>query len=241
MSRSPGRPRIDSEPIAPTADLLAVALETFGELGYEGTSVRDLCRRLGVSHNLIHQRFGSKDQLWYAAVDHGFGTLTLELAKATTDAADDDLERLRAILVRFIEVAAASPALLRVMNHEAGRPSERLDYIFDTYVGPATDLVTEMWKQLEAAGRVRPVPPALFHFLVAYGAAGPLSLRALADKFDDRQGAERTGGPDQTDVANYANQVIDLLLYGMAASSESPPNGTARSASTRPASERRPR
>ena len=55
--------------------MLEAALVSFAELGYEGTSVRDLCRQLGVSHNLIHQRFGSKDDLWYAAVDHGFVAL----------------------------------------------------------------------------------------------------------------------------------------------------------------------
>ncbi|MBI2704587.1 MAG: TetR/AcrR family transcriptional regulator [Actinobacteria bacterium] len=209
MSRSPGRPRAGAAPIAPTADLLSLALEAFGDLGYEGTSVRDLCRRLGVSQNLIHQRFGSKDQLWFAAVDHGFGTLTLELAKAAAGAADDDLDRLRAVLVRFIEVSAASPALLRVMNHEAGRATERLDYIFSTYVGPAMELVTEMWKRLEGEGRARPVPPAVFHFLVAYGAAGPLSMRPLASKFG------RSGLPRGNDVGGYANGVVDLLLHGM--------------------------
>ena len=35
--------------------------------------VREIARRLDVSHNLIPQRFGSKEDLWYAAVDHGLG------------------------------------------------------------------------------------------------------------------------------------------------------------------------
>jgi AcrR family transcriptional regulator len=70
--------------VAPNDDLLPLALEAFADLGYEGASMRDLCRRLGVSHNLLHQRFGSKDRLWYAAVDHGFKALATPPASSTS-------------------------------------------------------------------------------------------------------------------------------------------------------------
>jgi TetR/AcrR family transcriptional regulator len=83
--------------VAPNGDLLPVALEAFADLGYEGASMRDLCRRLGVSHNLLHQRFGSKEGLWRAAVDHGFRSLATELVP---DSDDDDLVRLRFLMVR---------------------------------------------------------------------------------------------------------------------------------------------
>ncbi len=59
--------------------LLETALQSFGENGYDGASVREIARRLEVSHNLIPQRFGSKENLWYAAVDHGFGRLEKDL------------------------------------------------------------------------------------------------------------------------------------------------------------------
>ena len=55
------------------------ALDEFAENGFAGTSVRKLARDLGVSHNLIPQRFGSKERLWYAAVDQGFGALATDL------------------------------------------------------------------------------------------------------------------------------------------------------------------
>ena len=67
------------------------------------------CRRLGVSHNLIHERYGSKERLWYAAIEHGFRTLTNELATAAQEEPGDELDRLRAILVRYVEVTAQRP------------------------------------------------------------------------------------------------------------------------------------
>ncbi|MDQ2650289.1 MAG: TetR/AcrR family transcriptional regulator, partial [Actinomycetota bacterium] len=88
-----------------TEELLDRALEAFAERGFEGTSVRELARDLGVSHNLIPQRLGSKEDLWFAAVDRGFGFLAVELTSVLVEVndADDDLARLRALVRRFIE------------------------------------------------------------------------------------------------------------------------------------------
>ncbi len=58
--------------VIPEAELLDRLLEAFADLGFEGTSIRQLCRHLGVSHNLIHTRYQSKENAWYRAVDHGF-------------------------------------------------------------------------------------------------------------------------------------------------------------------------
>src|SRR5262252_9599351 len=110
VTRRPrGRPPGDAEPVAPNSDLLPLALEAFADLGYEGASMRDLCRRLGVSHNLLHQRFGSKDRLWYAAVDHGFKALAKDLViESSASDYTDDLQRLRFLMIRWLEITAGS-------------------------------------------------------------------------------------------------------------------------------------
>ena len=69
--RAPGRPR--AEDSVDEAAFLQAALEAFSRRGYGGVSARELSKELGVSHSWVHQRFGSKDGLWRAAVDHGFG------------------------------------------------------------------------------------------------------------------------------------------------------------------------
>lgn len=200
--------------MAPDDELLGQALEAFADLGYGGTSVRELCRRLGVSHNLVHQRFGSKEALWYAAVDHGFGTLALRLAEAVADggpdAPDDDLARLRAVWVRFVEVTATSPALLRVITTEATTPGPRLTYIVERYVGPAMAVVDEMVDGLVGQGRLLPAPAGGLYFLVGHGIGGPLFLSPLADLMGDL--------PDPADadaVRAYAELTVDLVLRGL--------------------------
>ncbi|MGZ4785613.1 MAG: TetR/AcrR family transcriptional regulator, partial [Acidimicrobiales bacterium] len=119
---------------APTDErVLEAALDAFAEHGFAATSVREVARQLGVSHNLIPQRFGSKERLWYAAVDQGFGTLRSDLLPVVVEDEPDDVNRLRSWMVRFVEANAARPALLRIINREASSPGPRFDYLYERY------------------------------------------------------------------------------------------------------------
>lgn len=185
--------------------VFATALTVFAEEGFEGTSVRQLCRKLGVSHNLIHERYGSKDDLWKLAIDHGFAALALELAKAATDATQDPLDRLRAILVRYVEVTAGQPAIIRIINYEAMHPGPRLDYLFDTYLQPAHFIADAALRLLERQGRAHRIPAATLHFMIGHGAGGLASLPALASRFND----------DDPDPVAQARDAVDLVLRGI--------------------------
>ena len=138
VARGRGRPASGSTDVLPTDAVLDAALDAFAERGFEGTSVREIARDLGVSHNLIPQRIGSKDDLWRAAVDRGFGSLATALATALAEVDDDadDLDRLRAMIVRFVEANAARPALLRIISREAVSPGWRFDHLWDGYIDP---------------------------------------------------------------------------------------------------------
>ncbi|NWK97925.1 hypothetical protein DM806_20135 [Sphingobium lactosutens] len=49
--------------------MLAVALEAFAAQGFDGASVRHIAAQAGVDPALIKHQFGSKADLWHAAVD----------------------------------------------------------------------------------------------------------------------------------------------------------------------------
>jgi len=105
-----GRPRAEDSP-ASSDEILLAALRAFATRGYDGTSIRELNQQLGVSHNLLNRRFGSKEQLWRATVDRWIGEVVAELATAIPDDATDPLETLRRLIVRFIEVQARRPEI----------------------------------------------------------------------------------------------------------------------------------
>lgn len=208
VARPRGRPAAGTTDAGPgDAALLDAALRSFADRGYEGTSVRELARELGVSHNLIPQRFGSKERLWYAAVEHGFGSLFTDMLAVLEDPSDDPLDRLQAMVVRFVEANATNPALLRIINQEAATPGPRLDHLFDAYIGPVQVFGQSLLDELHAAGRVRTRDVGLVYFLMMNGAGGPLALPALAERF----------GSAVTDPHAHAVAAVEVLFEGLRA------------------------
>ena len=205
--RRRGRPSRGSTAVDEPS-VLEAALELFAEQGYDGASVRELCRRLGVSHNLLHQRYGSKERLWFAAVDHGFHGLAEEFIDAALGI-DDDLVALRRVMVRFLDVAAREPALLQIINQEATRAGPRLDHIVDAYLGPAVVMMEEICARLVAGGVFRPLPVPAIYVLVTHGAGGVVSLGPLADRLGL---APLRRDPES--VHEFAETIVDVVIAG---------------------------
>lgn len=207
--RARGRPSA-SEPAPLSTDLLLDrALEMFAERGFEAMSVRELARELGVSHNLIPQRIGSKERLWFQAVDRGFGALAIALAQVIQSMEEeaDDVVRLRALVVGFIEANAQRPALLQVINQEATSPGPRLEHLFTEYIDPVREFGAGLLARLHAEGRVRSANADLLYFLMTHGAGGPFALPGLARHFDAMP----------SDVHAHAEEVAAIIFDGLLA------------------------
>jgi AcrR family transcriptional regulator len=189
-------------------EILDAALRAFARYGYDGTSVRTLTRELGLTHNALPQRFGSKEQLWYACVDHGFGGLIDALA-GDGSIETDPFDQLRGAIRRFLLHSAEHPELHRIMAAEGSQDTPRLRYLYDTYVGPATAPMTALLEWLATKGRVRPASTRTLHFLITSGGASPYSMVALA----------RLLGPDDplepAAVEAHADLVADLIVTGL--------------------------
>src|ERR1700704_150952 len=177
--RPSGRPRRQDSP-ASLDDILGAALKAFATQGYDGVALRTLNRELGVSHNALNGRFGSKEGLWYATVDWAFQPLVLQLATAFDPTVTDPLDQLRITMRTFLIYSAERPELNGLMNIEGRQDTERLAYPFHTYIGPPLEPVDRLLKYLADAGRIRPVSLRTLHFLLAHGAAAPFTLDALA-------------------------------------------------------------
>ncbi|MGW6697404.1 TetR/AcrR family transcriptional regulator [Nocardia sp. NPDC055049] len=206
-NRGRGRPKAGES--VSIEDLLQATLRAFALHGYEGVSLRTLTRELGVSHNLLYQRFGTKDELWRAAVDFGFGQLVVHLHALVEPSPADLLDQLNLAIRRFIVYSAQHPELLGLMNNEGRQDTWRLAYIFDTYLEPSLALVSALLEQLVDQGVVRPVAPRTLFFLVASGGAAPYTLTPLADRFDT------DAVVDTEAVEAHAALVADLLIGGL--------------------------
>src|SRR5229473_3154583 len=92
--RGRGRPRAGEE--IDLDLLLQGALEAFAETGYDGTSVRELTAR-----------FGSKEGLWFAAMEHVLAQTEQTWREVADSPSLDDFEALRQGVVRQVIFSAA--------------------------------------------------------------------------------------------------------------------------------------
>jgi AcrR family transcriptional regulator len=198
--------------VGSTGDILRAALEAFGEAGYEQMSVRELARRLGVSHNLVSHYYGSKEALWRACVDYSVGEMNRELLAMTPalEADTDVVETLRALMERFVVLAARYPANLFIITQEGAAGGPRFDYLFSRLMEPPLRAWTALLEAAIERRHVRPIDPRTLFFLLTHGGATVFSLRPLA---------ERIGGPPPLDpefVRKHAKDVADILIRGIA-------------------------
>jgi TetR/AcrR family transcriptional regulator len=158
--------------------ILAVALRSFAERGYEGTTTAGVAREAGVTQPLVHHHFGSKEGLWRAAMHGLFSELQLFTAL------DRSLPPTRALLKvveGFVRLSAARPELTRIIAREGATRGPRLTYLIDTYLGPQLRQVVATLSAEQAAGAIDPaVRPELLLFFVTGAAAHLFDVAGLA-------------------------------------------------------------
>ena len=209
VARKAGRPAAGAADLPSDRQIIDRGLAAFAELGYDGASVRDLGRRLGVSHNFINDRYGSKESFWKFVVDGAQTTMRSMIAEVLAAQYSDELERMRDVLRSFHQMSLAEPNLARIMQHEATIGGDRLDYVFTKYLAPVGEAVAPLVARLIAEGRVRPIPLEIMVFAIVamnqVSSAGPL-VQLLGDGF-------------ASDPQGYVGALSNILLAGL----ESPP------------------
>lgn len=177
--RQRGRPKAGDHVIS-NDELLDEALTYFSEVGYEGASMRALARRLDVSNGLVTARFGSKAQLWCAAVDRGMGKL-VNIVEVTLDENTLAHKKLRSVMISIMMTLWATPAILQLINYEGSRDTERLKYLLDSY---ALQRIASRFDKLVndgiREGIFRSVSPRLVFMMFAHGVGAVLCLKPMS-------------------------------------------------------------
>jgi AcrR family transcriptional regulator len=118
--RGRGRPGYDLE------SLLAVAVAVFNERGYDGTSMEDLSRRLGIAKSSIYHHVDSKEQLLGLALDRALDGLFSAARRAQDGMADGGAS------LGGGEAVGGAPAIARLeclVRESIGVLAERLPYV----------------------------------------------------------------------------------------------------------------
>jgi AcrR family transcriptional regulator len=107
---------------APTRDrLLASGAALIGEQGYDGVSVREICKHAATSMNMIHHYFGSKDGLLNEILEQ-FGAdvfaLPMRLLDKEPRSRDDFISRMEMLFEATLEAYIERRAVLVVVIRE---------------------------------------------------------------------------------------------------------------------------
>jgi TetR/AcrR family transcriptional regulator len=158
--------------------ILAVALSSFAERGYDGTTTAGVARGAKVTQPLVHHHFGSKEGLWRAVMDQLFSEVRLF---TTLDRTLPPTRALLLVVERFVRLCAARPELSRIIAREGSSRSPRLEYLCDHYLRPQFREIVETLKTEQAAGAIdQRIRPELLLFAVAGAAAHLFDVAALA-------------------------------------------------------------
>jgi AcrR family transcriptional regulator len=96
--------------------ILVTAREEFSERGYEKTSVRGIAKAAGVDPALVHHYFGTKEQVFEAAIEVAFAP-ALRAPDAIGDAPLDEVgERLTRFILGLWENPASRTPLLAIVR-----------------------------------------------------------------------------------------------------------------------------
>ena len=206
--RTRGRPALNAAQAVDEDKLLGVAFAAFAERGYEGTTLRDLSRRLGVSHNLLNVRFGRKEDLWIRALDWRMAQASPFVEAAFDEPADPEV-RLRHLIQRFCLWATRNGDIVALTNVEGCRSTWRLDHIVEHFVLPFQRRLDAL---LDAVRLRRPVHDLSTAALMALLVQG-VGYYFCAVPMQQRLGAGHE--VDETHAAGQAERLATFLLAAL--------------------------
>ncbi|WP_157628495.1 TetR/AcrR family transcriptional regulator [Amycolatopsis methanolica] len=115
--------------------MLVVAASEFSKMGYDGVSLRKIEREAGVNRGLASYHFGSKYQLWQAAVSWLMDRFHDEMTRFQDVLRVVSKQERGRILVRvLVHFAAKYPEFFRLVMLEGGELTERSRWLADEHV-----------------------------------------------------------------------------------------------------------
>ena len=170
--KRPSTPKGDSR-----ARIIEAAREAFSTMGFEGASLRSVAKEAGVQHQLATYYFKTKEELWMAVMDElAVGFLARLGDRIRGLEGVDAATKLRLVVREFVKYSAENPQLHRLMTMEGRRESERLVWLIRRHVSQFFAISTNLIREVQALGVVRPGDPGQLHYCAIGIATAAFSL-----------------------------------------------------------------
>lgn len=176
------------------ARLLTAAREVFAQQGFQGATVREICRRAEANVAAVNYHFGSKDGLLAEALNFA----PLEALRAANAKADVCPEvRLRLFIRDFILMLLDeknSSSQCRIMARELADPTPALDQIVREAIAPLHEFLGKLVREIIGANadeaRLRCCVLSIFGQCLYYRHSHPVLQRLHPELHYDRKEIE---------------------------------------------------
>ena len=189
--------------------LVEAAFELVAEGGTDALTTTAIASRTGLSSTIVQYHFGTKLELWRAAVDRAFAELRTGLAAILEDPGPaDERERLRLLIRGHVAFVARNPEFVRLMHDEGKRRGPRMRWMVDRHVRPLFEALLPLVEGAQQRGLLPGgIAPVHFVYILA-GAAGVI--------FHQAEECRRVSNVDPADpaVAEAHAFAVEQLLLG---------------------------
>lgn len=181
--RKPGRPSASDTSSDLRLSLINAALELFGAKGFDGASLSQIAGRAGADVALTRYYFGSKEDLWKAAVDHLAGELAGEIVNVLEIGSVSRSDQLKAVIRWFVDMSARHPYLSRIIVLDGDKEDVRGKHIAAHLIGPFYELLSALIAGAKEEGQVPDVAVRTVFFMITHGGSFPMAMPALTNAF----------------------------------------------------------
>lgn len=192
------------------SQILASAIDLFSTCGYDAVSTTQIAAAAGVSQPSIHYHFGSKTELWVAAIESLASKMGAEFpADWETIEKMEPIEALERLCGVILDISIARPELGRFILLEGQAGGERLEWLYDMVMKTSYNGFCRLIERGIDSGQIKKHRPQhilmLLHgAIVTYFNVAPLVEIAFGEKSGDGQPA-----------AEFRAAFLDIVLEGL--------------------------
>lgn len=202
-----GEPKWRRRKDARPGDIVAAALEVFGEKGFAGARIEEIARRAGVSKGTLYLYFETKSDIFRAVVHDAISPNIDEVGRTILALDLPFAEVVRLLLPRFAQLVTELPvgAVVKMVVGESRNFPELAKVWHDEVVQKGVGLLSRLIVRAQARGEVRPGDPRVHAFSIM----GPMLLGMLW-----RETFPPVGGA-AIDLPAIARQHAETVLAGL--------------------------
>ena len=179
-------------------DILRAAIAHFGQHGFTNADLDAIAAEVGCAKGTLYRYFESKRDLFRQSVDHVMKGM---VAAATACDDCDPVHRLEHAIRAYLAYFDEHPQYIELLIQERAEFKDREKPTYGEYRAKGCEHWRQVFVQAMETGRFRPMDPDRVFELIGNTLYGTIFTHHFAGR--------------ATSLREQANDVVDLLLYGL--------------------------